>query len=682
MQKSHIRVSLFQGGVIPMTTRRRRLIEDVISTGTSELCERAREFLHWLGVKNYRPKSIARSQTCLNYFILWGQARGLSQVCQLSSDSLSQYERYLLHATDPKGTGFSARRRWTYLAALTKFGWWLMYSQILPDNPAAKLVYPKVSKGLPKHLYSHEEIEEIISQADVTSVLGLRDRAMLETLYSTGIRRAELSDLTMADLDLANGLVHIRCGKGGKSRLIPIGDRASQWLSSYLTQVRPRLCGRKRPTNVFVGKRATNLGAESVGKIVHGYVRRAGKTGACHVFRHAMATQMLEHGANLRYIQQMLGHENITTTQVYTHTSIAALQQVYNQTHPASGHCPAATASTPAELRQCGAPHAIGPRSKEVEAHNELSRAVEAYLLHLRLANYSQRTIIDRSYRLRYWLRWCEERSLERLESLSAQLLERYHAHLAAQKHEERPLSPSYIQQHLLTLRYWCAYLADERLIPINIAQRLELPRAPQHIPCQLLTPEEIGRIFAQPDITTPLGLRDRAILETLYATGIRRQELVELAVSDIDFAQARIRITKGKGNTERIVPISQSALSWISQYLDRVRPCLVSNPESPALFLGQFGLPICTKGLARKFKEYMRAAGITKPGQFHIFRHTMASDMLNAGADLRYVQQMLGHESLKSTQIYTRVAIAKLKEVHAQTHPAKPKRPNQTSDS
>ncbi|MCA9556473.1 MAG: tyrosine-type recombinase/integrase, partial [Myxococcales bacterium] len=181
----------------------------------------------------------------------------------------------------------------------------------------------------------------------------------------------------------------------------------------------------------------------------------------------------------------------------------------------------------------------------------------------------------------------------------------------------------------------------------------------------------EAEAVLAQPDVADPLGVRDRAILELLYSTGIRRTELTRLQLFDLDWVRGTLRVREGKGDKERVVPVGERALAWCEKYLREVRPTLLYGKEEGWLFLTRRGDGFTPNGLTKLAGDYVEAAGLGKPGACHLFRHTMATAMLENGADIRYIQEMLGHAQLETTQIYTRVSIHKLKEIHTATHPS-----------
>ncbi|MCC7381173.1 MAG: tyrosine-type recombinase/integrase [Deltaproteobacteria bacterium] len=183
------------------------------------------------------------------------------------------------------------------------------------------------------------------------------------------------------------------------------------------------------------------------------------------------------------------------------------------------------------------------------------------------------------------------------------------------------------------------------------------------------LTATGAERVLGEPDIKTPIGLRDRAILETLYSTGIRRSELVHLALYDLDVERGTLMVRHGKGGKDRMVPIGDRAVAWIERYLAE-RSSMVVPPDPGNVFLTLEGKPISEAGLSEKVRAYVEASGIGKKGSCHLMRHTCATLMVEGGADIRFVQELLGHVRLDTTQIYTHVSIRKLKQVHSATHP------------
>jgi integrase/recombinase XerD len=189
---------------------------------------------------------------------------------------------------------------------------------------------------LPKNILSVPEIEQVMLQPNLADPLGLRDRAILEVIYATGLRRLEIINLKLFDLQLDRGLIVVRQGKGKKDRYVPIGERAIAWLQKYIREARPQFALEPDDLTVFLTAEGEPFSRDHLTWTVrvHIVAAKTGKVGACHLLRHCMATHMHENGADIRFIQQILGHEDIKTTQIYTHVAIRALQQVYAATHP------------------------------------------------------------------------------------------------------------------------------------------------------------------------------------------------------------------------------------------------------------------------------------------------------------------------------------------------------------
>ncbi len=214
--------------------------------------------------------------------------------------------------------------------------------------------------------------------------------------------------------------------------------------------------------------------------------------------------------------------------------------------------------------------------------------------------------------------------------------------------------------------------------MPTNITEGFELPKTEQRLPQEVLSVDEIESLMNAPDITTPLGLRDRAILETFYSTAIRNKELADLQVYDLETERGVLKINSGKGGKDRIVPIGARAIQWITKYTTDIRPTFVAKTNDNTLFVSHRGYPLGRENLSQIVRSHIVAAGIKKKGSCHLLRHTAATLMMHNGADLRSIQELLGHAKLTTTQIYTHVTINDLKRIHESTHPAekKPKRP------
>lgn len=239
-------------------------------------------------------------------------------------------QKYLifLNSKNYKATSISRN-----ISSLRSFFLYLIEDKILIDNPLIEISKPKTGLRLPKIL-SIEEVEKILSIPQGDS-LGLRDQAILETLYATGMRISELIDLDLSSVNLE--LSYVQCiGKGNKERIIPLGSIAHKAMEQYLELVRPKLLKDYRIRTFFLNNRGKGLTRQGAWKIIKGYAEKSGieKDISPHTFRHSFATHLLENGADLRSVQEMLGHADISTTQIYTHISKKQLYKIYNSTHP------------------------------------------------------------------------------------------------------------------------------------------------------------------------------------------------------------------------------------------------------------------------------------------------------------------------------------------------------------
>jgi len=302
-----------------------------------------------------------------------------------------------------------------------------------------------------------------------------------------------------------------------------------------------------------------------------------------------------------------------------------------------------------------------------------LAAFVVRYLEWLRIHNYAEPTVKNREFYLGFFVHWCIERGLTQPREITKPILERYQRSLYhLRKANGAPLSFRGQHARLVPIRSWFKWMTRQNYLLYNPASELELPRLEQRLPKHVLTKSEVEQVMNQPEVSEPMGVRDRAILETFYSTGMRRSELMGLSVFDLDRERGTVMIRLGKGKKDRMIPIGERALAWIDRYQDEVRGQLVIGRDHATLFLTNTGEPFTPNRLTQMVRTYIQAANIGKSGSCHLFRHTMATLMLENGADIRYIQAMLGHAELSTTQIYTQVSIRKLKEIHTATHPGK----------
>lgn len=289
--------------------------------------DHVQDFLAHLAVeRNLSPRTLDSYRRDLRQFIHWlGE-----QNVELDEVERASLRNYLGSRRD---AGLSPRSAARALSALRSFYRYLVVTEVLDTDPTANLRSPSLWKTVP-HALSSDEIEKLLSAPEVSTNLGLRDRAMIETLYATGLRVSELVGLTIERVRLDPGYVRV-VGKGRKERLVPLGDSAVSWIDEYRTRSRPEL-DRHRRHELFLNHRGGALTRQGFWKILRGHAVKAEITSPIspHVVRHSFATHLVENGADLRSVQMMLGHASLTTTEIYTHVAKERLRRLYDEKHP------------------------------------------------------------------------------------------------------------------------------------------------------------------------------------------------------------------------------------------------------------------------------------------------------------------------------------------------------------
>jgi integrase/recombinase XerD len=233
---------------------------------------------------------------------------------------------------------------------------------------------------------------------------------------------------------------------------------------------------------------------------------------------------------------------------------------------------------------------------------------------------------------------------------------------------KRKGLSTKTIARNLIAIRTFFRFLVQEGILGTNPVEEVESPKIAKTLP-EILTLKEVEQLLEQPNLQSPLGIRDRAMLEVLYATGMRVSELTQLPINQVNLEGGYVLIF-GKGSRERIVPLGSESMKWLTLYLKTVRGRLTKGKENRFLFISRWGRGMSRQRFWKSLKEYGRRAGIRKRITPHLFRHSFASHLLERGADLRSVQMMLGHVDISTTQIYTHVSGERLKKIHQRYHP------------
>jgi integrase/recombinase XerD len=297
----------------------------------------AAAFLETLAARHYSAASVEIHRWALRQFTAWAASRGAHDPSAYKRADLEDYQLYLHRYRSPRGgRALAINTQLARLGCLRRFFAWLCRAGVIPANPAADLDLPrKQARRLPKAL-SADEMRLMLAIPNPNDPFGLRDRAILELFYATGIRRTEMANLDHGDYDPHTQTLHIRRGKGGKSRMLPVGERAAAWLDRHARDSRPLFDHLPGETALFLSGYGTRITPDYLGNWIKKLLKRCGieKPGSCHLFRHSCATDMHRGGADIRYVQEMLGHARLETTQIYTHVHIDALREIHARTHP------------------------------------------------------------------------------------------------------------------------------------------------------------------------------------------------------------------------------------------------------------------------------------------------------------------------------------------------------------
>lgn len=295
------------------------------------------------------------------------------------------------------------------------------------------------------------------------------------------------------------------------------------------------------------------------------------------------------------------------------------------------------------------------------------------YLDHCLSCDQSETTIVNKKSRLMAFVGWCLANGITGPVVMLPEHLEGYRKHLYKEYRTRsgKPLDIATRRHHLTNVICFTRWLKRMRVIPIDPGEDFDLPRVPRRLTQVWLTADEARQVARRAELYGLRGIRDRAVLEALFATGIRRKEVIGLDLGDVDFKAETVKVRKGKGGHERYVPIAERACRAILDYLKYVRPKLATLKSGNALFLDNRGHRFKPQAMSRLIKQYVARAGVNKQGACNLYRHSTATLMLEGGADIRHVQEMLGHADISTTQVYTHVAIESLKKVYKRTHPA-----------
>lgn len=615
--------------------------------------------------------TLEREEYALGRFGRFLAQRGLFDVHAVSPEDLSAYSAELESHRKEDGELLSAATRFAYLVSVRGLFRFLSKRGYLFKNPAAALRLPQTGQSR-RRPFSETEVERMMACVNTQTVYGIRDRAVLETLYSTGLRRRELAGLLLSDV--LDETLFVRLGKNERQRMVPCGVRAMDWIQKYTSDARSEIMGTQSHDVLFVNRMGLPISPESVSEIVREYKNLAevAKAGSAHLLRHTSATLMLENGADIRHVQEFLGHENIESTKIYTHVLIDHLKKDHQRFHPAS--------SLSAELKSAGKNRArifrsSAPAAKERRQPSfpdSFAQIATEYLAIQRKSGLAPATLYNRARFLAPFFQWLSHQGMSDVLYLSSDVLLEYQKFVSQrQKKTGGAVSARQAYAYLIHVFLFSRWLFETGRLLADPTLPLDLPKKPSSLPRAVLSMREVSRIFSRPDPETPVGLRDRALLEVMFSCALRRSEAVDLSTGDYDSENQTLHIHSRKTNSARLLPVGDRAAHWLEKYIEIRSEFLLPGSANGTLFLSSSGGKFSVESISEIVRKYMHLAGVHKPDAGHILRRTCATLLLENGAGIRTVQEILGHRELRTTQVYTKVSIKKLREVHRRTHPA-----------
>jgi len=302
---------------------------------------------------------------------------------------------------------------------------------------------------------------------------------------------------------------------------------------------------------------------------------------------------------------------------------------------------------------------------------NSFKTFVDEYAKSLKVRNLGKRTITGACWKLEKFIIWLAKNEIMHIDGINKEIIRSYQIELyQCINFKGAPNAVSYQNNMLSAVKQFIRFLHDRDYIVSDPAKDIQYAKQPKRLPRSVLTPSEARKIIHAPDTKTVIGYRDRTILEVMYSSGIRKEEVNSLTLADVDYNDGFLRIIEGKGKKDRIVPIGRIACRYLENYIKSVRPELIKDPYNNHLFLSLRGGRLSKNMVWELVKKYAKKAKIRKNVHPHTFRHSCATLMLKNKADLRTIQKLLGHTSLTSTQVYTHLSITDLKEVHKKCHP------------
>lgn len=301
-----------------------------------QLTDALRRYLNASLAEGKSPLTMKNAKSVLNALNVFLAGHGVQHIAELDHDTLMAYREQLAWHVTAKGTPLSERSQSECLGHLRAFCRFLVREEWLMADPSKRIPNPKKPRPLPRAILEAKEVMTLLAAPDRHTAIGYRNRVILEVLYSAALRREEVSNLKLQDVDTATGYVQVRQGKGGKDRVVPLGLNVCQWIETYLNGVRADWINADASDYLFLNRWGTRMDPNAVWAVVRKYAKSAGlkKPVSTHTLRHSCATHMLRNGAPIRHLQEMLGHVSLETTQIYTRITINDLKDIHAKYHP------------------------------------------------------------------------------------------------------------------------------------------------------------------------------------------------------------------------------------------------------------------------------------------------------------------------------------------------------------
>lgn len=289
-----------------------------------------------LTIVNRSPKTIKLHLWRLKRFISFLDAYSITDIQDMTQDHILEYQKYCHYRENRYKRQDSISVQNHYLASIKCFFHWLKQEGYISNNPAEEIQYAKEPKRLPQTALTNKEVKQILRQPDTGTIEGYRDRTILEVLYSTGIRKSELINLKIEDIDYEQGFLRVNQGKGNKDRVVPLGKIASQYVENYIKGIMPWLNKSKETKELFISRKGNKLGKSTLDEIIKKYAKQSKieKPISTHTFRRSCATEMIKNKANLMHVKELLGHNSMETVQTYCNLSIVDLKEAHKKHHP------------------------------------------------------------------------------------------------------------------------------------------------------------------------------------------------------------------------------------------------------------------------------------------------------------------------------------------------------------